>query len=78
MRGAGGRAAILRRRHGGADAQVHPEGFLKVIQDERINWTFVAPTMLERVVGLPDEIKAKYNLSSMRTIICAAAPVRPR
>jgi long-chain acyl-CoA synthetase len=54
------------------------EGFLKAIQDERINWTFVAPTMLERVVGLSDEIKAKYNLSSMRTIICAAAPCPPQ
>ena len=54
------------------------EGFLKAIQDERINWTFVAPTMLERVVGLPDEVKNKYNLSSMRTIICAAAPCPPK
>ena len=53
------------------------EGFLEQIQAERINWTFVAPTMLERVVGLSDEIKAKYNLSSMRTIICAAAPCPP-
>jgi len=54
------------------------EGFLKAIQDERINWTFVAPTMLERVVALPEEVKSKYNLSSMRTIICAAAPCPPK
>jgi long-chain acyl-CoA synthetase len=54
------------------------EGFLKAIQDERINWTFVAPTMLERVVALPDEVKTKYNLASMRTIICAAAPCPPK
>ncbi|MGB7289841.1 MAG: AMP-binding protein [Candidatus Macondimonas sp.] len=54
------------------------EGFLQLIQDERINWTFVAPTMLERVLALPDEVKAKYNLSSMRTIVCAAAPCPPK
>lgn len=50
------------------------EGFLKVIQDERINWTFVAPTMLERILALPDDVKRRYRLSSMRTLICAAAP----
>ena len=54
------------------------EGFLQLIQDERINWTFVAPTMLERVLALPDEVKAKYNLASMRTIVCAAAPCPPK
>ncbi|MDY6942481.1 MAG: AMP-binding protein [Pseudomonadota bacterium] len=55
-----------------------PEGFLQGIQEERINWTFVAPTMLERVLGLPDEVKNKYNLSSMHTIVCAAAPCPPK
>jgi len=55
-----------------------PEEFLRLIQDERINWTFVAPTMLERVLALPDEIKSKYDLSSMVSIICAAAPCPPK
>lgn len=53
------------------------ESFLKAIEDERINWTFVAPTMLERVLKLPDDVLGKYNLSSMRSIICAAAPCPP-
>lgn len=55
-----------------------PEEFLRLIQDERINWTFVAPTMLERVLALPEEVKAKYDLSSMVSIICAAAPCPPK
>lgn len=54
------------------------EGFLKKIQDHRINWTFVAPTMLERVLALPPEVKNKYNLSTMRSMICAAAPCPPK
>lgn len=53
------------------------EGFLQMIQDERINWTFVAPTMLERVLALPEEVKARYRLGSMRSLICAAAPCAP-
>jgi long-chain acyl-CoA synthetase len=55
-----------------------PEEFLRLIQEERINWTFVAPTILQRVLALPEEVKAKYDLSSMHSIICAAAPCPPR
>ena len=50
------------------------EAFLQIIEKERVNYTFVAPTMLERVLKLPDETKGKYDLSSMRVILCAAAP----
>lgn len=54
-----------------------PEEFLRLIQDERISWTFVAPTILQRVLALPEEVKARYDLSSMHSIICAAAPCPP-
>ncbi|MCB0220252.1 MAG: AMP-binding protein, partial [Chrysiogenetes bacterium] len=50
------------------------EEFLKLIEKEKVNYTFVAPTMLERVLKLPDEITNKYDLSSMKVILCAAAP----
>jgi long-chain acyl-CoA synthetase len=54
------------------------EEFLRLIEDERINWTFVAPTILQRVLALPDEVKRKYWLGSMRSLICAAAPCPPQ
>ena len=54
------------------------EEFLAIIDRERANWVFVAPTILQRVLALPDEVKEKYDLSSMRTIICAAAPCPPQ
>lgn len=50
------------------------EDFLRLIQIEKVSYTFVAPTMLERVLKLPDEVKEKYDLSSMRVVLCAAAP----
>lgn len=53
------------------------EEFLRLIEKERINWTFVAPTILQRVLALPEEVKSRYDLSSMRSIICAAAPCPP-
>ncbi|MBL4868780.1 MAG: AMP-binding protein [Pseudomonadales bacterium] len=54
------------------------EEFLKLIQNQRINWTFVAPTMLERVLALPPEVLSKYDLSTMNSLICAAAPCPPK
>ncbi len=55
-----------------------PEIFLKTIQDERINWTFVAPTMLERILALPEDVLLQYNLGTMQSLICAAAPCPPK
>ncbi|RJP31031.1 MAG: hypothetical protein C4536_08830 [Actinobacteria bacterium] len=54
------------------------EEFLHLIEAERINWVFVAPTILQRVLALPDEVKKKYWLGSMRSLICAAAPCPPQ
>jgi long-chain acyl-CoA synthetase len=54
------------------------EEFLRLIEAERINWTFVAPTILQRVLALPEEVKKKYWLGSMRSLLCAAAPCPPQ
>lgn len=54
-----------------------PEDFLRLIEKERINWVFVVPTMLERILMLPEAVKKRYDLSSMYTVICAAAPATP-
>lgn len=51
--------------------------FLRLIETERINWVFVVPTMLEKILSLPEEVKNSFNLSSMHTLICAAAPATP-
>ena len=50
------------------------EQFLQTIEKERVNFTFVAPTMLERILKLPEKTRRKYNLSSMKVVVCAAAP----
>ncbi len=54
-----------------------PEKFLQIIEQERINWVFVVPTMLQRILDLPPDVKKKYNLGSMHSLICAAAPASP-
>lgn len=65
----GGTGVIMKR--------FDPEEFLRLIEAERINWVFVVPTMLEKVLSMPDAVKDRYDLSTMHTLICAAAPATP-
>jgi acyl-CoA synthetase (AMP-forming)/AMP-acid ligase II len=51
-----------------------PEEFLRVVDAEKITSSFVVPTMLNKITSLPDDIKAKYDLSSMRNLVVGAAP----
>jgi long-chain acyl-CoA synthetase len=49
-----------------------PETFLRLIQEHRVTTTVVVPTMLNRIVNLPDSVKGKYDLSSLRVITAGA------
>ncbi|MBP7951906.1 MAG: AMP-binding protein, partial [Sphingorhabdus sp.] len=51
-----------------------PEEFLKAIERYRITAVMVVPTMFIRLLALPDEIRSRYDLSSLKTVIHAAAP----
>ncbi len=51
-----------------------PERALEQIQRHRCTSTFMAPTLLKRIVDLSASVRARYDVSSMRTIIMAAAP----
>lgn len=51
-----------------------PEEALAQIQRHRCSSTFMAPTLLKRIVDLPGPLRARYDVSSMRAIIMAAAP----
>ncbi|MCU0599368.1 MAG: AMP-binding protein [Desulfobacterales bacterium] len=54
-----------------------PESYLMMVEKERISWSFTVPTILQRILALPDSVKRKYDLSSMNTLISAAAPCPP-
>jgi acyl-CoA synthetase (AMP-forming)/AMP-acid ligase II len=62
----GGTAVLMRR--------FDPELALQLIQQHRVNNTFMAPTLLKRIVSLPDAVKRSYDVSSMHSIVVAAAP----
>ncbi len=47
------------------------EEFLRLVQDHRVTTTFVVPTMLNRIVHLPEDVKKSYDISSLRVITSA-------
>src|SRR4029077_20499949 len=55
-----------------------PEQALHLIDRHRVTSTFMAPTLIKRVVGLPESLRARYDVSPMRSLIVAAAPCRMR
>src|SRR5580692_3370399 len=51
-----------------------PEEFLRLVEAEAIDSIFMVPTMFIRLMKLPQAIRAKYDMSSLRHVIHAAAP----
>jgi long-chain acyl-CoA synthetase len=54
-----------------------PEEFLRLIEQQRIDTIFMVPTMFIRLMKLPQAVRQKYDMSSLRHIIHAAAPCPP-
>jgi acyl-CoA synthetase (AMP-forming)/AMP-acid ligase II len=50
------------------------EQFLALIERYRVTHTQVVPTMFVRLMKLPEEVRARYDVTSMKMIVHAAAP----
>jgi acyl-CoA synthetase (AMP-forming)/AMP-acid ligase II len=50
------------------------EDALRTIERHRCTTTFMAPTLLKRLVDLPPEVRRRHDVSSLRSIVVAAAP----
>jgi fatty-acyl-CoA synthase/long-chain acyl-CoA synthetase len=50
------------------------EQALRLIERHRVSTTFMAPILVKRIVDLPGEVRNRYDVSSMRALIVAAAP----
>jgi fatty-acyl-CoA synthase/long-chain acyl-CoA synthetase len=51
-----------------------PEEALRAIARHRCTSTFMAPTLVKRIVDLPASVRARHDVSSMRALVVAAAP----
>lgn len=51
-----------------------PERYLSLIEEHKITHTQLVPTMFVRMLKLPEDVRAKYDVSSLKYAIHAAAP----
>ena len=62
-----GQTVVLQRRF-------DPVDWLRLVDKYKVTSTFSAPTPIRMVCNLPAEVKAKYDVSSMRRMVANAAP----
>jgi fatty-acyl-CoA synthase/long-chain acyl-CoA synthetase len=51
-----------------------PEEWLRLVETHRVTTSFSAPTPVRRIVDLPEEVRSRYDTSSMQRLIANAAP----
>jgi len=61
---------VLRRRF-------DPETALRTVADLKCDVLVVVPTMLQRILALPDEVRAKYDTSSLKIIFVSGSAMSP-
>ncbi|GAB1258143.1 acyl-CoA synthetase [Aurantivibrio plasticivorans] len=50
------------------------EETLRLIEKYKVTFSHMVPTMIQRILALPDDVKQQYDLSSFRYLIHGAAP----
>ncbi len=54
------------------------ERTLQLIHEQRLTHAYLVPTMYVRLLALPPEVRAKYNLRSMRFVCSTGSPCPPQ
>jgi fatty-acyl-CoA synthase len=54
----------------------NPEDLLKTFSDHRVTFTSLVPTHYIMMLALPDEVKQKYDLTSVKKLLISSAPAR--
>ncbi|WP_068271953.1 acyl-CoA synthetase [Aldersonia kunmingensis] len=65
-----GNKVVVRRRF-------DPEATLRAVAEHRAKMLVAVPTMLHRIVELPDEVRAKYDTSALEGIVIAGSALSP-
>ncbi|NYG59757.1 long-chain acyl-CoA synthetase [Nocardioides daedukensis] len=50
------------------------EEFLRLVQEHQVDTVQMVPTMFHRMLDLPEDVRGKYDLSSLKHVVHAAAP----
>jgi len=52
--------------------------FLQLVDKHKVTSTHLVPTMVTQLLDVPKEVTDKLDLSSLRTVVCGAAPLFPK
>ena len=59
------------------EADFDAERWYRILQEQRVNVWYSAPTAIRRLMRLPGEPRAQYDLSSLRLILSVGEPLNP-
>lgn len=51
-----------------------PREWLRLVQEHKVQWAYLVPTMMNRIMNLPAEERLSFDVSSLRVAIHMAAP----
>jgi len=69
--------SLATQRHGGTVVvmpRFDAQRFLALVEERRVTHVQCVPTMFVRLLALPAEVRARYDVSSLRVVVHAAAP----
>lgn len=56
------------------EPQFDPEDFLKTVERENITHAYIVPTMMIRLLKLPESVRNQYDISSLRYSVSTGSP----
>ena len=62
----------------GRDESFDPVELLHVIDEEKVTFISLIPTHYHLILNVPEDVRCRFDLSSMRSFLCSSAPVRTK
>jgi bile acid-coenzyme A ligase len=54
-----------------------PLEWLRIVDRQRVRWAYLVPTMMNRILAVPDQVRKGFDLSCVEVIMHMAAPCPP-
>lgn len=51
-----------------------PVEWLRTVEKHRVRWAYLVPTMMSRILALPDDVRLGFDISSLEVVMHMAAP----
>ncbi len=69
--------ALFHGNHVVSTERFDAETSIALIDQHKVQWVTMVPTMMQRIWNLPEETRTKYDLSSLQALLHLAAPCPP-